>query len=46
VDIGCFYLGQDMIVSVWAAVSMSGYECVCVGWLRVGQDSRMRIWAG
>jgi hypothetical protein len=27
-------------------VSRSGYECEFVGWLYLGQDRSMRIWAG
>jgi hypothetical protein len=46
VDIGCLYLGQDMIAVYGLAVSMSGYGCERMGWLCLGQDIRMKIWAG
>jgi hypothetical protein len=45
-DIGCLYLGRDMIVNVWLTVSKSGYVCECMGWLYLGQDRGIRIWAG
>jgi hypothetical protein len=42
---GCIYV-RIGVCGYGLCVSRRGYECECMGWLYLGQDRRIRIWAG